>query len=102
MMRTAVPVTIVGVASSGRAAGKIRAVATRTDAGQGAIAKKLSELFKVTRAVMHPALNSQNLGGIRKKAPLDIVWFNQTRDKIERMVSNPRTTIRSFRPLHDP
>jgi hypothetical protein len=98
-MRTAVPITIVGAALTGRAAGKIRAVVIRADAGQGAIAEKRSEVFKVTRAVMHPALNSQNLGGIRKKAPLGIVSFKPTCDKIEMMVSKPRTTIRNFRPL---
>ena len=48
---------------------------------------------------MHPALNSQNLGGIRKKALLGIVSFNKTYEKIERMVSKPRATVRNFRIL---
>src|SRR6516162_9907238 len=100
-MRTTVPSTIADCVAWGRAAGKIRAVVTRSDASQGAIVKKSSEDFgfKITRAVMHPALNSQNLGGIRKKASFGIVSFNKMRDKIERIVSRPRAKIRNCRPL---
>ena len=103
-MRTAVPITIVGVAGSGKAVGKTRAVVNKSDASQGAIAKNPSEDlgFEITRAVMHPTLNSQKRGGIRKKTPLGIVSFNQMRDKIERMVSKKRVTIRNCRPFEYP